>query len=803
MKVSASWLKEYVPVDMPVSELADKLTMAGLEVDSVTNRYQYLDSVETGRIVEISPHPKAEKLKICSVNLGAKTIQVVCGAPNAAQGQMAACALPGTIFPDGNVLQDTVIRGQASQGMLCSEKELGLGTDGSGILVLDPDTQPGVKLPEALGLSDAVIEIDLTPNRPDCLSMIGIAREAAAIQNVPLRLPEQTGFSEHNTAAEHTRVTIESPELCPRYAARLIFDIAVAPSPPWLQDRLLSVGLRPINNIVDITNFVMMETGQPLHAFDFDRLADQRIVVREADKGEVFTTLDQKERRLSSGMLLICDGEKPVALAGIMGGLNSEISDQTTRVLLESAYFNPGSIRKTAKLLGLGTDASHRFERGVDPEGTVTAINRAAALMADIGKGRLIEGVVDVHPKPFEPRSIELDINRANQLLGLRLTRDEMARQLASIDFTVKPVDEHMLVVTPPTFRVDVTRPEDLMEEVARLSGYDNIPTTFPAMTAGSRKPIDALVWRDAIKDTMLGFGFTEAINYSFIPTNACDRLRLPENDSRRSTVKILNPLTEDQAEMRSTMIPGLLDTMLRNVSRQTTTLKLFEIGKVFIHKADDEQPDEKDMLTAIWTGNSTDAAWHSKGRECDFYDMKGVVEGLLESLRLKQISFTALPAKECFYTKPGYSARIAAADCPIGIIGEVHPAVLADYGLKQTAYITELDLDQLIPCIPSTKQYRPIPRFPSISRDITMIIDETVETQSVLSAVASAENHLVQKVVLFDVYRGKPVPEGRKSISFRIVYRSPDQTLEDAYINQIHADIGSRLLKQFNADLP
>ena len=575
MKISTQWLNQYVSIDIPVSELADRLTMAGLEVEGIVERYDYLESVLVGRITEVKKHPNADHLNLCDVNIGERTLRIVCGAPNVQKGMKAPCALPGTVLPGGRVVQKNTIRDIPSEGMLCSEAELSLGPDTSGLMVLDPQLIEGLSLNKALHLTDTVLEIGLTPNRPDCLSFIGIAREVSTMVNQPLKLPEIKLPQASGRIDEMSSVTIQNPDLCPRYAARLITDVTVAPSPFWLQDRLLSVDLKPINNIVDVTNFVMMEMGQPLHAFDFDHLAEHRIVVRTAERNEAFTTLDDKERRLTDEMLMICDGEKPVAVAGVMGGRNSEIEKTTTRVLLESACFNPVSIRKTAKHLGLSTDASHRFERGVDPSGTVIALNRAAQLIVEIGGGCLVDGIIDAHPAPAPVTHIQLGTSDTNQRLGTRLNQSEIIRCLESVGFQVTALDTETLTATVPSFRVDVSRPEDLMEEVARLWGYNNIPTTIPKISPATHPISRSIEIKDKIKDRMAGYGFSEILTYSFISKTACDLLNLPENDERRKLLLVLNPISEDQAVMRTSLLPGLLTAMQYNLSRQTRNLKI------------------------------------------------------------------------------------------------------------------------------------------------------------------------------------------------------------------------------------
>jgi phenylalanyl-tRNA synthetase beta chain len=811
MKVSLSWLKDYIPIKTDAEDLAAALTMAGLEVEAASDRYGYLDTVVVGRIVEVKPHPNADKLKLCSVDTGGQTIPVVCGAPNTKKDMLAPCALPGTCFPNGTILEKSNIRGEASQGMLCSPVELGLGISGNGIMELKQDLAVGDKLHHALGLSDTVFEIDLTPNRPDCLSIIGTAREIAPFQKTKVSYPEinpSEPLAESPDTAEDishfSSVTIMNTDLCPRYSARLVFDIKIEPSPFWLQDRLVSVGLKPINNIVDITNFVMMETGQPLHAFDFDRLAENRIVVRTAEEGEKFTTLDQKERLLSSEMLLICDGEKPVALAGVMGGMNSEIEDSTTKILLESAYFDPVCIRKTSKKTGLATDASHRFERGTDPDGTVKALNRAVQLIFDICGGKIIHGIIDEYPKPAPERVITLSVDASNRRLGTNLSQDEIKQYLKSIEFVVEKIDDDNLRVVPPSFRVDINRFEDLTEEIARLYGYNNIATTFPLIPAEAKPPSKKIEPRNHLKQLMTCLGFTETINYSFINKLSCDRLELKADDPKRRMMHVLNPIAEDQSTMRISLMPGLLETMQYNISVQNRNLKLFEIGNVFFNTGQkDSQPDEFEILSGLWTGARVDACWGSKETSCDFYDLKGAVEELLRNLGITDTTFTAIEPDACCYIKPGYSARIIVGNNAIGLLGEIHPLVLRNYDLKQKAYIFELDFDKLIELVPDTKLAQPIPRFPATSRDITLIVDKDSEAMNILQMVEDLDEKIVENLHLFDVYKGSPVPAGKKSISFRITYRSATQTLEDETVNSIHREITNRLIKEFNASLP
>ncbi len=803
MKISLSWLQDYVPVKTDVERLAHLLTMAGLEVEAIEERFAYLDQVLVARIQEISPHPNADKLKLCTVDTGQGSCRVVCGAPNAAEGMLSPLATVGCELPNGTVVQIGTIRGQASEGMLCSAAELALGADASGLMALEGDLPPGTPLNQALKLTDAVLEIGLTPNRPDCLSVIGIAREVAALDSASIRRPEIRLPEPHGRIEQMTSVTIESPDHCPRYAARVVENISVGPSPFWLQDRLRSVGLRPINNIVDVTNFVMMETGQPLHAFDFDRLAENRIVVRTAGAGERFTTLDGKERLLEADMLMICDGQKPVAVGGVMGGLNSEIDPGTTRVLIESAYFNPISIRKTAKRLGINSDASHRFERGVDPQGTRYALDRAAQMMVDIGNGQLVEGCIDVTYNLPQAPTLDLSVSATNRLLGTAVERDEIARLLREIEFETAIKSDDLLTVATPSFRVDVSRPEDLMEEVARRMGYDNIPVTFPTLPAAIQPPPKLLTQRQRMRDLLAGMGFTETINYSFVHADSCRRLRLPEADPRCRQLAILNPLSEDQAVMRTSLIPGMLETMRRNLSYQSRNLKLYETGKIFISEGNDRQPVEKEMLAALWSGDRIDQQWHTKPVPCDFFDIKGAVEGVLEGLHVAPVRFTRLEPEQCTYLRYGVAAKIMAAGNEVGLVGQVHPKVCCVYELKQDAFIFELDLARLLPHIPETIQFTALPKYPPTARDTTLILDEAIEAAEMLSLVDQMDESLVEEVRLFDVFQGAPITAGRKSVSLRIVYRSGEKTLEDEEVNRLHKRITDRLVDHFKAGLP
>ncbi len=810
MKVTLSWIKEYIPLDLEPDEIASRLTMAGLEVDAVENLYDYLENIVVARVLDVKKHPDADKLSCCVVDTGSKNpALIVCGAPNVRPGMLSACALPGVVLPGGLKIKKNKIRGEVSEGMLCSGAELRLDTDAAGIMDIQGTYEPGTPLNQALGISDAVFEIDLTPNRPDCLSVMGVAREAGAFASpgrkivrpdVSLPLKSVCGQSIH----DHAQVAVKDPDLCPRYAAGMVFDVTVGPSPFWLRQRLESVGLTPINNVVDVTNFVMMETGQPLHAFDYDNLADGRIVVQKAGKDMAFTTLDSKVHNLEPDMLLICDGQRPVALAGVMGGENSEISVNTSRVLIESAYFNPVSIRRTAKRTGIASDASHRFERGVDPEGTVYALKRAMALIAELCDAAAAKDIIDVYPAPAAPIRIDLDPKALNTRLGTDFSFDEITKILGSVEFSVDPSDGGPLRVSVPSFRVDVTRSEDLSEEMARLWGYNRIKTTFPPVPAKGR-PLDPVIGtRSTLRRILNGLSFYEAINYNFIAKDFCDRLCVSKADPRRDVVQILNPLSDQMSVLRTSLLPGLLENMRKNTSQQTDTLRLFEIGKLFFNTDKDSLPKETEMLAGLITGNRTSQTWYSKKQPVDFFDLKGVVEDLLAALGMDDGVFDRLDDQTCPYFEPGYGARISKNET-LGFLGKVRSQVLKNFGLKQDAYVFELDLAAVMAQMPSQIQAAPLPRFPSISQDITLIVDRNIPVGDVLDqmkTIAGKEN-LVENMYLFDLYEGSPLADGKKSLSFRIVYRSDAKTLTEKHIRKIHSAISSRVVETLHADLP
>lgn len=796
MNVSINWLKKYIDFDLSPETLAGRLLMLGVETESIKQLGEGLDGVVVSRINAVRNHPNANKLILCDVDVGQNVdLQIVCGAPNAREGLVAPAALVGTQLATGLRIKAAKIRGEESRGMLCSETELGIGDDTSGLMELSDDSPIGVPLAEALGLDDAVLELEITPNRPDCLSMIGIAREIGAETGNPVKLPSIQVKEGTADIRELTSVVIDAPELCPRYAARVIRGVRVAPSPKWLQRKLESVGVGTINNVVDITNFVLMECGHPLHAFDYHKLAENRIVVRRAAPDETLTTIDGTERKLAPDMLVIADAEKPVALAGVMGGFDSEISDQTVDVLLESAYFHPPSIRKTSKALGMHTEASHRFERGADPEGVIPAIDRAAQLIAEIAGGENAVGIVDVYPGKRGPDQVKLRPERANFVLGTQIASDEMIEILTRLGFEVSPAFE----VTVPTFRPDVSREIDLIEEIARVHGYDNIPTTMPTGDIPTAPLTAKSELRERVRNYLVASGMMEAINYSFYDAQSLDRIRLETSDQAREVLKIRNPLSEDMSIMRTTLIPSLLENAQRNRNYRVENIQLFEMSKVFMPSGDSELPNEPERVSGVIAGNVGAGVHGDPYRAADFFDIKGVVEGLLN---VCGISDYAIAITQHPVLHPGRNASVAVNGESLGIFGEVHPEVLESYDLGYKAYLFELDFEVLADAADMTRRVEPISIYPSVNRDIAIVLDAEIPANRPVELIRIVGGALVKSVRLFDLYIGDQVPDGKKSLAYAIEYSSPTETLTDEQVDQVHEGIVKRLSSELGGEL-
>jgi phenylalanyl-tRNA synthetase beta chain len=799
MKVTYNWLKEFVDFDLSPEALADLLTMLGLEVEGMEKQGGDLDDVVVARVEEKKQHPNADKLSLCRVNNGREVLDVVCGAQNFQQGDTVALAQIGAILPGDFKIKRSKIRGEESCGMLCSEKELGLAEESAGIMVLPSDLVLGTPLFAALGLKDTLLEIGLTPNRADCLSVAGIAREIAAKLGKCVQFSEVAIVEGPDAVTDTIGVTIEDADLCLRYAARYIAGCTIGPSPEWLTKRLTAVGLRSISNVVDVTNLVMMELGHPLHAFDCDRLDGRRIVVRRAGEGEVFTTLDDQQRTLSSDDLVICDASRPVALAGVMGGLNSEIADTTRNILLESAWFMPAAIRRTSKRLGLHTESSHRFERGADIGMVIRALDRAAALIAELSGGTVARGVVDVYPSILTPPAITLRPERAGAMLGIEVSTQEAADILRSLECTVRDAAGGALEVTPPSYRIDIEREIDLIEEIARMKGFDAITATMPIARVVSDRPTLPQRLERTIRDILVAHGMNEIINFSFTSPDAADKLLLANDDIRRSAITLANPLVAEQSIMRTTLLPGVLETVARNTSFRTMDLKLFEIRRRYLPTTE-EMPHEPLSIAGACTGLRSDSGWDSVRDAVDFYDVKGIIENLLESLHIRGVAWVA-DAPEPYY-HPGKSCSIVVGKDRIGTCGEIHPQVQNNFEIEKSVYAFELDFAKLVSYSSQKISITPPSRFPDSTRDVALLAPDELPADKLLTCIYSLRIREIEQVEIFDVYRGVGIQEGFKSIAIRIRYRSYERTLTDDEIGVIHAKVLAVLMNKLNVSI-
>jgi phenylalanyl-tRNA synthetase beta chain len=799
MIVTYNWLKEFVDFDFTAQDLCDRLTMAGLEVDAMVEIGGGLDSVIVARLDAVERHPDADRLTVCQVNNGTEVVQVVCGATNHKTGDLIAFAQPGSVLPGDFKIKKSKIRGQASAGMLCSEKELGLASESDGIMILPEGLTLGQPVFDALNLKDYQIEIGLTPNRPDCLSVIGVAREVAAMSGQPLRLPQYDVVESDLSINDKTSITIEDYDRCPRYAARMIAGVTVGPSPDWLVRRIEAVGMRSINNIVDITNYVMMELGHPLHAFDFANLDQGRIVVKPATAGDKFVTLDSQEHELTDEDLMICDGSKPVALAGVMGGLNSEVIDTTSTILLEAAYFNPTSIRRTSKRFGLHTEASHRFERGADIDIVLTVLDRAASLMAELAGGQVVKGVIDNYPEKLQTPVLTLGVAKTCKMLDIAVDAEQICAMLNAIGLTTTIENDQTLRVTVPSFRPDIERDVDLIEEVARLYGYDRIPVTMPTGEVEAKLPPKKQRIQIQLRHLMRTAGFSEAISYSFIAKESLTKIFLTDDDPRMNVVSILNPLSEDQAVMRTTHVPSMLEAVARNINYRTLDLRLFELRPVFTI-AQDGAIVEKMTLTAVITGRREPEGWCQNSEPVDFFDLKGIVENIFSSLGIEDIIYSSGETEP--YLHPGKSCQLLSKKNSLGYLGELHPQVLNNFDIQQPVYMVELDLGSLIEFSRINHQFCPLSKFPDVSRDSALLLDEAVNAADVIEIVKRSKSKLIDDITLFDLYTGSGIPEGKKSLALRIRYRDQAKTLTEDEVNKAHRKVINSLCHQLGAEI-
>jgi phenylalanyl-tRNA synthetase beta chain len=817
MKISLNWIRNYVDINIPPDDLATKLTLVGLEVENIDYLGDKYKNFVIGKVLQVSKHPNADKLTVCDVLIAKEEVKVVCGAPNVAAGQKVVVGLPGAVVPHNQhdpegkpfTLSKTAVRGFVSNGMICSEYELGLGDDKDGILVLSDKVKEGIELAAYLGLNDVVFEVGITPNRPDCLSHIGIAREIAAVLNKNLKIPK-IALKEYKDSSTHSaKVVIKDKVNCPRYTARVIKDIKVAPSPGWLQNYLTAIGIRPINNIVDVTNFVLMETGHPLHAFDYDKLAGHTIIVRDSLDGEHFTALDGKGRELKSGMLLICDAEKPVALAGVMGGLNSEISDTTKNLLIESAYFNPRSIRKTSKLLGLSSDASQRFERGADPNITGYAVDRAAQLIFEIAGGKILKNQIDVYPKTMKRSTVKVSLATANNIIGTNLTSTKVIKLLANIGLVEpaqkkKKIKSDLMKFEIPTFRPDIEREIDVIEEIARLYGYDNIETKIQSLIQYSTR-VPKLDLNDKIREWLVGKGFNEITTNSLQKLEFVSEQWLPDGYSANNVVKIINPISKDMSAMRTSLIPSMLGVIRHNIYQQQKNLNLFEFGKIYFKNRliqnDDFVPGyfEDEILILAKTGLFENPHWASKDEFSDIFDIKGSVEDLFSKILLDKYKFIPYSISKALLD---VALNIEIENVVVGYIGKVHKDILLKHDIEQDVFLAQLNTAALSKYVSREKRYHPLPSFPMIIRDLAFMVEKSVAVAELSDSIKSVSGNLLKSVELFDLYAGDQIESSKKSCAFTLQFLSEERTLTENEIEQIVNKIVLALSLKYNAVL-
>lgn len=794
MLVPVKWIRDYVNIDMDTVEFADKMTMTGTKVETVEFLGSEISNVVVGQIKEITQHPNADKLVVCQVNVGEEELVQICtGAKNVSEGDFIPVAKVNSTLPGGIKIKKGKLRGEASHGMLCSAEELGIdehfvdekSKDGIYILNDMENLVIGQDIKEFLGLNDAIIDFELTANRPDCRSMIGIAREAAVTIGEKLNYPEiEVKACDEDIDFE---VKVENPELCPRYGARIVKDVKIEPSPYWMQRRLIEAGVRPINNIVDITNFVMLEQGQPLHAFDLNQLTTGKIVVRNAEEGEKFTTLDEVERTLDKDMLVITDGEKTVGIAGVMGGLNSEITENTTAVLFEGAAFNADNIRATSKKLGLRTEASGRYEKGISTELSITGVERACQLVEMLGAGRVLRGTVEDYPKKQEVQTLTVNPSRIIKNIGIDLSLDGFVKILEDLEFKCDLKSDNEVLIEVPSFRLDIEQEADIYEEIARIYGFENIPSEQLEgnATAGVKTPKQKFM--DKIKDTATSIGLYEILTYSFVSPKSLDKIKLPLDDKKRDYITLINPLGEDTSVMRTTMMPSMLNVLYTNISRKVESGLAFECGHTFTPQ--EGLPIETNHLCV-----------GMYGKEVDFFVLKGALEAILESVGFD--NYEIIPETNNTTFHPGRCATIMYNDIYIGTFGEVHPEVIDNYNLGQRVYLAELDLDLIFENSDRTIIYNPLPKYPSTSRDIALLVKDDVIVKQIEDIIKANGEDLVESYKLFDVYKGSQIADGYKSIAYSIIYRSKDKTLTDEDVNKVHQNIIRELEEKLDAKL-
>ncbi len=790
MLAPLKWLREYVDIEVDVKEFADKMTMTGSKVERVENFGEEIEKVVVAKIIEIKPHPDADKLVVTKVDVGSEILQIVTGAKNIKEGDYIPLALVGSKLPGGIKIKKGKLRGELSQGMMCSGGELGIPNHmvpehkRDGIYILDEAYPLGADIKEILGINDALVEFEITSNRPDCLSMMGIAREAAVTLKKELKYPQIT-VKESDEEIKFN-IEIEDNDLCPRYSARIIKDVKIGPSPYWMQRRLIEANVRPINNIVDITNYVMLELGQPLHAFDLNTVEGDTIIVRKAKNEEKFVTLDDVERNLDENMLLITDTKKSLAIAGVMGGANSEVTNDTKEILLESPNFKADSIRSTSKKLGLRTEASAKFEKGIDINLVEKAINRAAQLIETLGAGRVLKGIVDNYKNPVENKKLMIRPQNISRLLGENIAIAQFIEILESLEFKCNLIGEELEIIVP-SFRLDIEQEADILEEIARIYGYDKIPSKMIHGTTTMGLKTVGQIFEENIKNTLTSMGVNEILTYSFVSPKGVDKINLSESSIKRKFIKIINPLGEETSVMRTTLLPNMLEVISRNHARKVEEFAGFELGNTF-SLMDEIMPVEKKSIALGLYG------------EVDFFHMKGMIEELFKSIGFK--NYEIMPEKNHPTFHPGRCANIVYNSNIIGVFGELHPDTLENYDIGRKVYMAEMDFELLLTYARDNKSYKPLPKYPAITRDIALLVKDEVFVKEIEDIIKENGKDLLESFKLFDVYKGNQIEKGYKSIAYSIVYRSEEKTLTDEEVNAVHENIVKQLSEKLDANL-
>lgn len=809
MQVSIKWLKDYIDFTETPEQLADKLTMAGIPVENVVDPGEGLEKVVTGRIEKLEPHQNSDHLQICTMNVGlAENIIIVTGAQNVAEGQVVPVAMVGAHLPNGMKISKGKLRGVASSGMLCSAQELKLDLEKlpeeqkTGIFILPSDTPVGIPAKDVLGLNDVVLEFELTANRADCFSVFGLVREIAAITGNKPHFPEIKVNEDDNTKLNDIfSVEIADPDLCSRFSTRMLKNVKIGPSPEWMQQRLEGAGIRSINNVVDVTNFVMIELGHPMHAYDYDKITGKKLIARRAIEGEELHTLDDTSRKAKGEMLVIADSEKAAGLAGIMGGFETEITDTTTTVVLESADFYGPCIRRTARACGLSSEASGRFERGVDSETTIKALDRAAQLLQEMGACTVCEGIVDVYPNPKQANYVTFTPEQINNHLGTNIAKDVMLNIITSVGFDVTKDENNEITVKVPSWRNDVTCMADISEEIARLHGFDKIKSTLPNGVSMQGTQSAKQTFIDKVKASLSSQGLYETISFALTNEETFNKLNIPQDSPLRKAVPIMNPLSDEYPLVRTTLLSSIFDNLARNLARKNDDVALFEVGSVFFPKAlpVTELPDEVVKIAGAITGRRNAQGWNQTNDMVDFYDAKGIIEELFANLRVTRYT---VEAGTHYAMHPGKTALFKKGRDVIATVGEVHPAVLSAYGITKPVYIFELDATTVMKYMAKDLKYKALPKYPATSRDLAMLVDVDVNAADIEKAMTKAAGQNLTQITLFDVYTGKQVEEGKKSLAFSLTFQSNDKTLTDAEIDPAIEKIVAKLQKDFNANL-